>query len=76
MDVYGSMNVTIRNSMQNRENRITRSMRDFNAFIDRCALKDSPLTNARYTWINGQDSPTLCKLDRFLVTNCWKELYP
>lgn len=46
--------------------RITRSMRDFDDFV-RCAnLRDSPLTNAKYTWTNRQNSLVVCRLDKFL----------
>lgn len=38
-------------------------------------LKDYPLTNTSLTWKNGQE-PTMSRLDRFLVTNCWEDLHP
>lgn len=50
-------------------------MRDFNSFIHSQGLWDSPLLNASFTWTNSQDSPTMSRLDRFLISNCWEDLY-
>ncbi|XP_026444360.1 uncharacterized protein LOC113344647 [Papaver somniferum] len=48
--------------------RITRSMTQFNLFIDQHDLIDLPLKGARYTWSNGQANPVMCRLDRFLIS--------
>lgn len=55
---------------------MNRSMRDFNSFVQAHALRDSQMTNANFTWTNGQESLVLCWLDRFLVSNYWEDLYP
>lgn len=34
------------------------------------------MINARFTWTNGQENPTMCRLDRFLVSNCWEDHFP
>lgn len=55
---------------------ITHSMRDFNNFINMFDLWDSPLLNAKFTWTDGKENPLLSRLDRFLVSNYWEEVYP
>lgn len=55
---------------------MNKSMRDFNEFVQIHALRDCHLTNANFTWTNDQESPILCCLDRFLVSNSWEDLYP
>lgn len=58
---------------KNKQNRITRSMQDFEEFVSCNGLWDGPWPNGKYTWTNGQ---TFCRLDRFLVSSCWEEVYP
>lgn len=55
---------------------ITCRMRNFEEFVREGDLWDVSLRNAKYTWSNGQDSPTLCRLDPFLVSDGWDDLYP
>lgn len=55
---------------------ITQSMSDFNSFINQCDIRDAPLANAKFTWTDGRETPLLSRLDRFLVSNCWEEVYP
>lgn len=61
---------------KNQPSTINRSMRDFNILINQCDLRDSPLLNVRFTWTDGKDNPLLSRLDRFLVSNSWEEVYP
>lgn len=61
---------------KNRPCNITRSMREFNEFINQCDLRDTPMINAKFTWADGKDNPLLSRLDRFLTSNCWEEVYP
>lgn len=61
---------------KNRPNRITHGMREFNDVINQCDLRDSPLLKAKFTWTDGKDNPLLSWLDRFLMSNCWEEVYP
>lgn len=53
-----------------------RNMRRFRAFIDSAHLQDIALIGRRYTWSNGQDAPTLERLDRALATVEWFILFP
>lgn len=48
----------------------------FDEFINRWSLIDGPLKGAKYTWSNFIDKPSLSRLDRFLYSNDWEELFP
>lgn len=74
--IGGNFNVIRFIHEKSRPNVITRSMRDFNDMINQCDLRDSPLLRAKYTWTDGKEHPLLSRLDRFLVSNCWEEVYP
>ncbi|RVW66273.1 hypothetical protein CK203_065986 [Vitis vinifera] len=39
-------------------------------------LLDPPLRNASFTWSNMQESPVCKRLDRFLYSNEWGQLFP
>lgn len=51
-------------------------MIEFGTFIDGWKLIDSLLNEAKYTWSNFRDIPSLSRLDRFLFYNEWEELFP
>ncbi|OVA07500.1 hypothetical protein BVC80_39g3 [Macleaya cordata] len=56
--------------------RINKSMRDFSEFISRFDLIDLPLNGAKYTGSNGHDSPTMSRVDRFLLSPDFDAKYP
>lgn len=56
--------------------KITRSMRDFENFVLEAKLCDCPSSNASFTWTNGQTPSILSRLDKFLVSRDWEEMYP
>lgn len=60
---------------KNKPGHITRSMREFGSFVNQCSLWDCALSNAKFTWTNDQDNPTLCHMGHFLISNCWKDHY-
>ncbi|TYK10356.1 LINE-1 retrotransposable element ORF2 protein [Cucumis melo var. makuwa] len=50
-------------------------MRKFNKFISDSNLIDPPLSNAKYTWSNLKAQPILSRIDRFLYTADWENLF-
>lgn len=74
--MVGDFNVIRFIHEKSRPSNIMHSMRDFNNFINQCDLCDSSLSNAKFMWTDGKENPLLSRLDRFLVSNCWKEVYP
>jgi hypothetical protein len=48
----------------------------FNSIINTCALREIHMTGGQYTWSNNHAVPTLEKLDRFLMSSSWEDLFP
>ncbi|KAJ9691309.1 hypothetical protein PVL29_013479 [Vitis rotundifolia] len=74
--VGGDFNVIRRSSEKMGGSSLTSSMKDFDSFIRECELLDPPLRNASFTWSNLQESPVCKRLDRFLFSNEWGQLFP
>ena len=53
-----------------------RMMGRFRRLIDDLKLQELYLKGRRFTWSNERDSPTLERLDRFLVSDDWLEAFP
>jgi exonuclease III len=53
-----------------------RVMRQFNNTIDDLQLLELDLTYKAFTWPNEQEDPTMTRIDRFLATTEWHDLYP
>lgn len=51
-------------------------MREFSEWIDAHSLVDLQLSGGNFTWSNHQETSTLARLDIFLVSTDWMELYP
>lgn len=50
-------------------------MGQFRNALDFCELREIVLHNRKYTWSNGQESPTLVHLDRFFCNNDWDIIF-
>ena len=71
----GDFNV-VRNIGEKRNSlRITRSMRTFDELIREVELQDPPLINAQFTWSNFREHPICCRLDRFLFSKGFSEMF-
>lgn len=53
-----------------------RSTLSFSALISELGLLNMNLAGRNYTWSNGQQSPHLARLDRFLISNDWNTKFP
>lgn len=53
----------------------TSDMEDFSNWVDHHSLIDLQLNGGKFTWYSHQDTLTLSRLDRFLVSTDWLELY-
>ena len=74
--VGGDVNVIRRSSEKMGGSSLTPSMKDLDDFIRECELIDSPLRSAPFTWSNMQEYPICKRLDRFLYSNEWEQLFP
>jgi hypothetical protein len=58
-------------------NRISMNMiQRFNRTLDDLQVMEIALNDKRFTWSNGQDSPTLSRIDHFFATTEWLDLFP
>ncbi len=48
----------------------------FSDLINELELMDLPIANQLFTWSNMQSTPTLAKLDRFLISTEWDSGFP
>ncbi|RVW92839.1 LINE-1 retrotransposable element ORF2 protein [Vitis vinifera] len=74
--VGGDFNVIRRCSEKLGGARLTPSMKDLDDFIRENELIDPPLRSASFTWSNMQEHPVCKRLDRFLYSNEWEQLFP
>jgi hypothetical protein len=44
--------------------------------INTCELRELEMSGGQYTWSNNHATPTLEKLDRFLVSKDWELIFP
>ena len=54
---------------------LTSSMRDFDSLVRECNLRDIPLSNARFTWSARRHYSVASRLDRFLFSSAWKDVF-
>ena len=54
------------------QERATRSMRRFDEFIKEAELRDIPLVNGKFTWLNFREVAAKSRIDRFLFSNGWE----
>ncbi|RVW92465.1 Transposon TX1 uncharacterized 149 kDa protein [Vitis vinifera] len=74
--VGGDFNVIRRCSEKLGGARLTPSMKDLDDFIRENKLIDPPLRSASFTWSNMQEHPVCKRLDCFLYSNEWEQLFP
>ncbi|CAN0884427.1 hypothetical protein LINGRAHAP2_LOCUS14836 [Linum grandiflorum] len=48
----------------------------FNDFIEGLGVVDLPLNGAEFTWSDLRVEPSLCRLDRILISSSWEDKYP
>jgi exonuclease III len=51
-------------------------MSQFNHTIDYLQLLELDLNGKLFTWTNEQDDPTMSRIDRFLATTEWHDIFP
>ena len=74
--IGGDFNVVRSVQEKFNSNRTTRSMKLFDELVRELNLKDPPLRNGQFTWSNLRDQPVCCRLDRFLHSVSWEDVFP
>ncbi|KAK1276479.1 hypothetical protein QJS04_geneDACA020812 [Acorus gramineus] len=74
--ILGDFNITRFSEDRNTEVGVLQDMEWFNEWIDQEGQLDLPLANLAFTWSNMRGTPSLAKLDRFLICSDWEEAVP
>jgi exonuclease III len=74
--ILGDFNMIRRKNEKNKGPINSRLMRLFNNSIDSLQLMELDLHGRLFTWSNEQNDPTMSRIDRFLATTEWHDLYP
>ncbi|RVW43464.1 Transposon TX1 uncharacterized 149 kDa protein [Vitis vinifera] len=71
----GDFNVILSQRERNRQGRLTGAMRIFAQTVDELELMDLPMQGGAFTWSGARDNQSWARLDRFLVTQQWLEMF-
>jgi hypothetical protein len=74
--VGGDFNLLRFSSEKNRAMTLNKRSDIFNSIINSCALRQIHMAGGKFTWSNNHADPTLEKLDRFLMSSSWEDLFP
>jgi hypothetical protein len=74
--IAGDFNLIYKEEDKSNGNLDRAMMGRFRRWLNDMALKGIPLHGQKFTWSNGQSSPTLVKLDRAFCSVDWEELFP
>jgi hypothetical protein len=72
--VCGDFNQTVNNSDRSRQPRQQDVI--FQQLVQTLGLIDLRLHGRQFTWSNEREMPTFARLDRFLISNSWSQLFP
>lgn len=74
--LLGDLNVTLQPSDRPSNRNHHAQMSRFRALIDHLQLLDLRLQGRTYTWSNDRDNPAFARLDRFLISTSWSNIFP
>jgi exonuclease III len=69
-------NLIYREEDKNNKNLDRAMMGCFRRWINDLAVKEVPLHGRKFTWSNGQNYPTLVRLDRAFCSVEWEQIFP
>ncbi|RVW17300.1 hypothetical protein CK203_069209 [Vitis vinifera] len=73
--IGGDFNVTLSQRDRSRQGSFSGAMRRFAQVVDDLALIDLPLQGGVYSWSGGRNNQTWARLDRFLVSQGWLDIF-
>jgi hypothetical protein len=62
--------------MKNRDHTLHKHSSPFNNLICKHNLVEIHMVSGGFTWSNNQETPTLVKLDRVLMSGSWENIFP
>ena len=73
--IGGDFNVTLSQRDRSRQGSLSGAMRRFAQVVDDLALIDLPLQGGVYSWSGGRNNQNWARLDRFLVSQGWLDIF-
>lgn len=74
--IGGDFNVTLHTQERSNQAYPQYHMNKFRDLLQRLHLNDLRLQGRKYTWSRGREEATYARLDRFLVSTTWADLFP
>jgi endonuclease/exonuclease/phosphatase family metal-dependent hydrolase len=74
--ICGDFNIIRYSSGKNKKGALEKHSRTFNAVISAYELVEIEMTGGKFTWVKQSTTPTLEKLDRFLMSKNWEDIFP
>ena len=71
----GDFNVILSQRERSRQGRLTGAMRRFAQTVDELELLDLPMQGGAFTWSGGRNNQSWARLDRFLVSQQWLDMF-
>ena len=71
----GDFNITLYQQERSSQRRISSAMRSFAETVEDLELVDLPLQGGEFTWNGGLNNQAWARLDRFLVSSSWLDLF-
>ena len=71
----GDFNITLYQQERSSQRRISSAMRRFAETVEDLELVDLPLQGGEFTWNGGLNNQAWARLDRFLVSSSWLDLF-
>ena len=71
----GDFNVILSQRERSRQGRLSGAMRRFAQTVDELELIDLPMQGGIATWSGGRNNQSWARLDRFLVTQQWLDMF-
>ncbi|KAL6329204.1 hypothetical protein AAG906_014814 [Vitis piasezkii] len=75
MGCRGDFNVILSQRERSRQGRLSGAMRSFAQIVDDLELIDLPMQGGIATWNGGRNNQSWARLDRFLVTQQWLDMF-
>ncbi|WJZ87793.1 hypothetical protein VitviT2T_007145 [Vitis vinifera] len=73
--IGGDFNVILSQRERSRQGRLSGAMRNFAQTVDDLELIDLPMQGGIATWSGGRNNQSWARLDRFLVTQQWLDMF-
>jgi hypothetical protein len=74
--ITGDFNVTLNPMDRSNQQHTMHEMTQFRNVVSSLELMDLQLQGREYTWSNERETPSFVRLDRFLISTHWANIFP